>query len=231
MELTAAVDGRDGDALAPREARELGVLHRLLGQAREIRRGGVLAMAVVAAGIDELRVAQPQRGGALVHACDEGDAEVVGERAAGVVRRAHHHRGEEIARAQLVARLEANAAPGLARGGAAHGDDVVEASRFERDERAHHLGEARRRHAQLRIAGPDDQAVALHEIRVGNARKTILHRVRRPRGEEDCDEGYLPNRPLSLLMPCVTPCCTACFGSMPERAAGWLSSSRLLCAR
>jgi len=52
----------------------------------------------VAAGVDELRVAQAERGGPLVHARDEGDAEVIGDRAAGVIRRAHDHGAEQILR-------------------------------------------------------------------------------------------------------------------------------------
>src|SRR5258708_14107527 len=168
----------------------------------------------MAAGIDELCVAQAHRQCALVHARDERDAEIVGDRAAGVVRGAHHHRCEQGTYAELLACLEADAAPGLARCRAAHGDHVVQVPRLEGDQCAHHLGEARRRHAQLLVAGPDDDAVALYEIRISDARKTILGRVQGARGEEDCDGDYLPNRPLSLPRPCCTPVLTVSLAAL-----------------
>src|SRR5437016_396613 len=113
--------------------------------------------------IDELGVAKPHRQRALVHARDERDAEMVGDRPAGVVRGAHHHRGQERAHAQLLAGLESDAAAGLARG-----------------------------------------------------------------REEDCDGDYLPNRPLILLMPWLTPCLaasTACVVLVGMLWACCLSSS------
>src|SRR5258708_1019612 len=175
----------------------------------------------MAAGIDELCVAQAHRQCALVHARDERDAEIVGDRAAGVVRGAHHHRCEQGTYAELLACLEADAAPGLARCRAAHGDHVVQVPRLEGDQCAHHLGEARRRHAQLLVAGPDDDAVALYEIRISDARKAILRRGHRARGEEGCDGEYFPNRPLSLPGPSFTPgVAGACDVLKPQNALG-----------
>src|SRR5947208_1275900 len=103
-------------------------------------------------------VAQTERESALVHARYEPRAAMVGERPAGVVRRMHDRRGEEVARAQQLAGAKADAAAVFARRSAAHHYGLVELAALEHEERGHHLREARGRMARVLRRGPQHAA-------------------------------------------------------------------------
>ena len=164
------------------------VLQDLLGETCEIRRGRVLAGAVVAAGIDEVRVFQTERRRALVHAPDEGRPAVVRERPAGIVGRMHDGCGQELARTQLLAGAQADAAAALAGGGTAHHHRLVELAALQHQERGHHLGKAGRCVPLVLARGPQHAAVALHDVRVGDPREAVFDRPRGHGREQHGDE-------------------------------------------
>src|SRR5688572_1199321 len=162
------------------------MLHDLLGEARDVGGARVLPLAVVAAGIGELRVGEAEHEGAAVHGLDEyfyRTAQMLGERPARIVRRAHHRRGEEIARAQLLARLEPDARAGRLQHAAADFHRLIEPAALEGDERGHQLGEAGRGESCLGLAGPQDDAVALDQVRAGDPGIRIVDGMRRAPGE------------------------------------------------
>ena len=123
-------------------------------------------------------LAMPSAAARVVHRRDEAlraGRQVLGERAAGVVRRAHHRRREQVARAQALARLEADARTGRLQHAAADGHGLIEPAALEREQRGHHLGQARRRQPR-RSAEPahSNYAVTLDQVGGGDPRERVF---------------------------------------------------------
>ena len=144
-----------------------------------------MARAVEPVRCDEVRLAQPEPTGLLVHPGDEPRHRPVGgrvrERRRGVVRARDQRRLDELAHRDPLARSERNSGLADPRCEPRHRHDVVELEVLECDEDRHQLGDARDRarlgSGMLREDRPVD--AALHEVRLRRDRR----RRRRGGGE------------------------------------------------
>ena len=128
----------------------------------EVGGAGVVAAVVEARRRGVARAAEPQTGGFFVHAHDElvdGSGDVLGERDGGVVAGGQQQAVEQALQAHMPAErqhadLRALHVDGLA------GDEHGRVGRrgLDGQERGHHLGEARDRHAQVWVVLPEHLA-------------------------------------------------------------------------